>query len=188
MRRAGFQDQERRLDGRPYSRRHYARAVILSLPGCGRLSGRPAAVQADRDWRQRIAVRSDGIENCWAFYVACLLYAAATVLWVWILTKLPLSTAYPFVGLSFVMVALAGWCFLGRTAFDTGLDRRSDGCRSCGARCQFSWRKILNPKIALTANNVVDLDQTISHRSPGVFSRQRAYRAKLDADHLGSRR
>jgi drug/metabolite transporter (DMT)-like permease len=50
-----------------------------------------------------------------SFYAACLLYAAATVLWVWILTKLPLSTAYPFVGLSFVMVALAGWCFLGET-------------------------------------------------------------------------
>ena len=50
-----------------------------------------------------------------SFYAACLLYAAATMLWVWILTKLPLSTAYPFVGLSFVMVALAGWCFLGET-------------------------------------------------------------------------
>ena len=34
-----------------------------------------------------------------SFYAACLLYAAATMLWVWILTKLPLSTAYPFVGL-----------------------------------------------------------------------------------------
>ena len=50
-----------------------------------------------------------------SFYAACLLYAAAAMLWVWILTKLPLSTAYPFVGLSFVMVALAGWCFLGET-------------------------------------------------------------------------
>jgi hypothetical protein len=30
-----------------------------------------------------------------SFYAACLLYAAATVLWVWILTKLPLSTRVP---------------------------------------------------------------------------------------------
>ena len=50
-----------------------------------------------------------------SFYAACLLYAAATVLWVWILTRLPLSIAYPFVGLSFVMVALVGWYFLGET-------------------------------------------------------------------------
>jgi hypothetical protein len=36
-----------------------------------------------------------------SFYAACLLYAAATVLWVWILTKLPLSTpAYPLVALA----------------------------------------------------------------------------------------
>lgn len=48
-----------------------------------------------------------------SFYAACLLYAAATLLWVWILTKLPLSTAYPFVGLSFVVVALVGWLFFG---------------------------------------------------------------------------
>ena len=51
-----------------------------------------------------------------AFYAACLLYAAATVLWVWILARLPLSTAYPFVGLSFVIVSLAGWFFLGEPA------------------------------------------------------------------------
>src|SRR5437867_1430950 len=34
-----------------------------------------------------------------SFYAACLLYAAATVLWVWLLTHIPLSAAYPFVGL-----------------------------------------------------------------------------------------
>lgn len=50
-----------------------------------------------------------------AFYAACLLYAMATVLWVWILTKLPLSTAYPFVGLSFIFIALVSWLFLGET-------------------------------------------------------------------------
>jgi hypothetical protein len=36
-----------------------------------------------------------------SFYAAGLLYAAATVLWVWLLTYIPLSAAYPFVGLSF---------------------------------------------------------------------------------------
>ena len=50
-----------------------------------------------------------------SFYAACVLYAVATVLWVWILTKVPLSTAYPFVGLSFMIVALVSWLFLGET-------------------------------------------------------------------------
>ena len=48
-----------------------------------------------------------------SFYVACLLYAAATVLWVWLLTYIPLSAAYPFAALSFVAVPIASWWFLG---------------------------------------------------------------------------
>ena len=78
-----------------------------------------------------------------SFYAACLLYAAATVVWVWILARLPLSTAYPFVGLSFVMVSLAGWCLSGRAGFDTGLDRRAHGGRRSGACRQFSRRRAL---------------------------------------------
>ena len=50
-----------------------------------------------------------------AFYAACLLYAAATVLWVVILTKVPLSAAYPFVALSFPLVVLISWLFLGES-------------------------------------------------------------------------
>jgi drug/metabolite transporter (DMT)-like permease len=48
-----------------------------------------------------------------AFYSACLLYAVATVLWVWLLTLIPLSAAYPFAALSFVIVPIASWWFLG---------------------------------------------------------------------------
>jgi undecaprenyl phosphate-alpha-L-ara4N flippase subunit ArnE len=48
-----------------------------------------------------------------SFYTACLLYAAATVLWVWLLTHIPLSAAYPFVALSFVIVPVASWWFFG---------------------------------------------------------------------------
>ena len=48
-----------------------------------------------------------------AFYIACMLYAAATVLWVWLLTLIPLSAAYPFAALSFVIVPVASWWFLG---------------------------------------------------------------------------
>jgi drug/metabolite transporter (DMT)-like permease len=36
------------------------------------------------------------------FYAALVLYCVLTVLWVWILTRVPLSRAYPFVVLAFV--------------------------------------------------------------------------------------
>lgn len=52
--------------------------------------------------------------NGW-FIAAAILYAALTVLWVWILTFLPLSRAYPFVILSFVLTPLGAMIFFGET-------------------------------------------------------------------------
>jgi drug/metabolite transporter (DMT)-like permease len=40
------------------------------------------------------------------FLLAIVLYAALTVLWVWILSFTPLSRAYPFVALAFAMTPL----------------------------------------------------------------------------------
>jgi drug/metabolite transporter (DMT)-like permease len=46
------------------------------------------------------------------FFVALILYAALTVLWVWILSFTPLSRAYPFVALAFALTpALGGLVF-----------------------------------------------------------------------------
>lgn len=42
-------------------------------------------------------------------WIAVLLYAAATLLWVRILTTVPLSRAYVFVALAFVIVPAAGY-------------------------------------------------------------------------------
>ena len=39
------------------------------------------------------------------------LYGAATFLWLWLLQKIPLTTAYPFAALAFVLVPLGGWIF-----------------------------------------------------------------------------
>jgi drug/metabolite transporter (DMT)-like permease len=50
--------------------------------------------------------------NGWLF-VALVVYGAATLLWVWLLKALPLNVAYPFVGLAFVIVPLAGAWLLG---------------------------------------------------------------------------
>ena len=42
---------------------------------------------------------------------ALALYGAATFLWLWLLQKIPLTTAYPFAALAFVLVPLGGWLF-----------------------------------------------------------------------------
>ena len=59
-------------------------------------------------------------------WVAIALYAGATLLWVRILTTIPLSRAYPFVALAFVLVPAAGYLFFDETitakyAFGTAL-------------------------------------------------------------------
>lgn len=47
-----------------------------------------------------------------AFYAALILYGGSTVLWVWILTRVPLSLAYPFVAVVMILVPFIGWyCF-----------------------------------------------------------------------------
>ena len=46
-----------------------------------------------------------------AMWMAIALYAASTLLWVRILTTVPLSRAYPFVALAFVFVPAAGYLF-----------------------------------------------------------------------------
>lgn len=45
--------------------------------------------------------------------VAVLLYALLSVVWVWVLTFVPLSIAYPFVALTFVLTVAAGALLFG---------------------------------------------------------------------------
>lgn len=46
-------------------------------------------------------------------YIALLLYGAATVLWIWILSRVPLSQAYPFVALGVILVPIASMLVYG---------------------------------------------------------------------------
>ena len=46
-----------------------------------------------------------------------LMYAAATLLWVYLLHGMPLSRAYPFIALAFAFVPLLSWLFF-RDALD----------------------------------------------------------------------
>jgi multidrug transporter EmrE-like cation transporter len=50
------------------------------------------------------------------FIVALILYAALTVLWVWILSFTPLSRAYPFVALAFALTPALGIMMFGEAA------------------------------------------------------------------------
>ena len=49
------------------------------------------------------------------FYAAILLYGALTVVWVWLLMRIPLSRAYPFVVLSFVFTPVLAALWFGET-------------------------------------------------------------------------
>lgn len=48
-----------------------------------------------------------------AFYAALSLYGIATILWIWILSRVPLSRAYPYVALGVVLVPLASLLIYG---------------------------------------------------------------------------
>jgi drug/metabolite transporter (DMT)-like permease len=50
--------------------------------------------------------------NVWLL-AAVVLYAAATLLWVWLLKTLPLNLVYPFMGFAFVLVPLLATILLG---------------------------------------------------------------------------
>ncbi len=50
--------------------------------------------------------------NGWLI-TALALYGGATLLWVYILRTTPLSVAYPFAALSFIIVPIAAWAFFG---------------------------------------------------------------------------
>ena len=79
----------------------------------------PVAIAAGQILFKRAAAQMTGGSGPWLLEVARLpsmwlalaLYAAATLLWVRILTTVPLSRAYPFVALAFVLVPAAGYLF-----------------------------------------------------------------------------
>ena len=80
----------------------------------------PFAIAAGQILFKRAACQlTPGGGSSWLFelarsptmWVAVALYAGSTLLWVRILTTVPLSRAYPFVALAFVLVPAAGYLF-----------------------------------------------------------------------------
>lgn len=48
-----------------------------------------------------------------AFYMALAIYGVATLVWIWILSRVPLMQAYPWVAAGTVIVPLIGWGVFG---------------------------------------------------------------------------
>jgi drug/metabolite transporter (DMT)-like permease len=48
-----------------------------------------------------------------SLYLALALYGLSTVLWIWILSRIPLARAYPSVAVTAVIVPLIGWYYCG---------------------------------------------------------------------------
>jgi drug/metabolite transporter (DMT)-like permease len=80
----------------------------------------PVAIAAGQILFKRVASQITPSAGGWwlievarlpTMWVAVALYAGATLLWVRILTTVPLSRAYPFVALAFVLVPAAGYVF-----------------------------------------------------------------------------
>ncbi len=45
--------------------------------------------------------------------LGCFIYALSSFLWIYSLSKVDLSFAYPFLALSYVLIIIASWLFLG---------------------------------------------------------------------------
>ena len=48
-----------------------------------------------------------------SLYLALAIYGAATLLWIWILSRVTLIQAYPWVSLGMIIVPLLGWLLFG---------------------------------------------------------------------------
>jgi len=86
---------------------HIAQLVCFSvLLACGQILFKVAASSLPP--LNSVASLTSLFVNPW-IYFAVLLYGAATLLWIFILQQVPLSSAYPFVALGFVIIPLASW-------------------------------------------------------------------------------
>ncbi len=56
-----------------------------------------------------------GLLGSWHFYVSVAVYGLLTIAWIWVLTRIPLSRAYPFVVLAFVFTPILAALLFGET-------------------------------------------------------------------------
>lgn len=76
-----------------------------------KFSAQRQLVNADSSWLLRLL----SLFGDWTFLLGIALYGLLLVYWVWLLTFLPLSRAYPFTLLSLVVAAIGGTLFFHET-------------------------------------------------------------------------
>jgi drug/metabolite transporter (DMT)-like permease len=72
-----------------------------------KFSAQRQSMNADSSW----ALRLSSLFSDWTFLLGIALYGLLLVYWVWLLTFLPLSRAYPFTLLSLIVAAIGGVVF-----------------------------------------------------------------------------
>lgn len=85
-------------------------AYALGMAG-GQILFKAAALRLPAD--VPFAERVFGLAQNGMFVAALALYLVLSVLWVWVLTFTPLSRAYPFVALAFVITPILGGMIFG---------------------------------------------------------------------------
>lgn len=104
---------------------HILLVALFSIGmGIGQLLLKYAAQRQSPHTEQDLASRLLALALDWPFLLGAGSYAILLVYWVWLLTFLPLSRAYPFTLLSLGVAALGGSLFFGETLtprFLTGL-------------------------------------------------------------------
>lgn len=88
-------------------------ALFCILMGAGQMLFKLASIKAQGESTPIQMLRVISFSPY--FWAAGILYAVASALWVMILTRVPLNTAYPATSLTMVMVPLASWAFFGET-------------------------------------------------------------------------
>lgn len=78
-------------------------SIIIAI---GQLLFKKTSQHLSGDFNLQMLV--DLLTNLW-FITAVFFYGAATLLWVYILKDTPLSFAYPFVALGFIIIPVASW-------------------------------------------------------------------------------
>jgi len=90
--------------------------VILVVYSMGMSFGQMLfKLAADQTKLERSSTFIHALLTSWYFYVAVVLYGVLSVVWVWILTRVPLSQAYPFIVLAFVFTPALGVLLFGET-------------------------------------------------------------------------
>lgn len=91
-------------------------AVILVVYSLGMSFGQMLfKLAADQTKLERSSTFFQALLTSWYFYGAVMLYGILSLAWVWILTRVPLSQAYPFVVLAFVFTPALGVLLFGET-------------------------------------------------------------------------